>query len=267
MVRRVFILSAISFVAMTATAPAGLIFNRHPKQNNSSDEAQDPISVLRHDTDERHRLSAVQNLSHSDLKQSPQAGIALIETLTKDPSPAVRTAAADVLGRLHPMAMQIGMALEQAASDDSSSTVRNAAQKSLAAYVHSGYHLSADGAPPLAPAGPPPSKQQPPIFNSTSRPMLPPNPSNEPLAKPIPTVLIPPLSRSIDLPVPPPSNLVPSPPPPLEHELVLPAVPPKMSAIEMSPEPVKPPATTTPSTDKPKDTKPADKGPILNGPG
>jgi len=271
MVRRVFVLSAMSLIILTAAAPAGLIFNRRPKQqDNSQDKApQDPISVLRNDTDEHHRLSAIQNLSHSDLKQSPQAGIALIDALLKDPSPAVRSAAAEVLGRLRPMAVQIGMALEQAESADSSATVRNAAGKSLAAYVHAGYQPSADGAPPLATPAPPPSGQKPSAFKPASRPAQPRNQTAEPpLAKPVPTFVIPAPSLNIEAPAPTPL-LVPMPPPPTQEQL-LPAAPPKAPTIEMSPEPTKSPAASAPSTDKPKDAKPASKtenGPILNGPG
>src|SRR5579871_4533057 len=141
MVRRVAVFSALSLVIFNTTASAGLIFNRHPKQPDNSQQqmSQDPVSVLRNDTDERHRLSAVQSLSHTDLKQSPQAGVALIDALLKDPSPNVRAASADALSKVRPMAVQIGMALEQAAGSDTAPAVRSAADRSLAAYVHAGY--------------------------------------------------------------------------------------------------------------------------------
>ncbi len=281
MVRRIFVLGTIALFILSTTASAGLIFNRRPKQqDNSKEQAQDPISVLRHDTDEHHRLSAVQNLSHADLKQNPQAAFALIDVLLKDTSPNVRTAAADVLGKLHPMAVHIGMALEQASSSDSSSAVRNAAGASLAAYVHAGYHLSAEGAPPLAPPAPPPmapaspstSKQhQASNFKPVSRPKLPPQTDEPPMAKSVPTFVITPLNGVAEPTIPSVPMLVPAPPPPADRELMLPTPPPaKGPTIEMSPEPAKPPVTPAPNTDKPKESKPAGKsenGPILNGPG
>jgi hypothetical protein len=267
MVRRVFALSALSLVMLTATAPAGLIFNRKPKQDNSAEPAHDPVWVLRNDADEHHRWNAVENLSRVDLKQFPQAGPALAEALLKDSSPLVRSAAADALGRLRPMSSPIGMALEQAEDSDQSTAVRNAARRSLAAYVHAGYHPSATGAPQLAPAGPSPSAK-PSIYRPASRPVLPPVQTNEPpVAKSIPTFVIPPPSQmSGSLVSPPPPSL---PAPQLDSELER-MLKPKSSAIEMSPEPVKPPTVPAPNADKPKDSKPAGKseaGPILNGPG
>ncbi len=283
MVRRIVVLSTISLVILSSTASAGLIFNRRGKQqDNAKDQPQDPISVLRHDTDEHHRLSAVQSLGRTDLKQNPQAAFVLIDVLLKDASPNVRAAAADVLGKLHPMAVQIGMALEQASSSDSSPSVRNVASASLAAYVHAGYQLSAEGAPPLAPSGAPPTapagssaskSRQSPNYKPVSRPKLPSQTDEPPTAKPVPTFVVPPLSGGAEPVVPNAPMLVPTPPPASDHDLLIPTPPAKVPTIEMSPEPAKPPVVPAPNTDKPKDSKdskPAGKsenGPILNGPG
>jgi hypothetical protein len=257
-----FLLVAVLAIASTATSSAGIIFNRHPKEENSSGgRTFELIRTLRHDLDERHRKAAVDGLSKSDSKETPQIAPALVDSMLNDPSPAVRAEAAEALGRIRPMAPQVGMALEKALNTDSSSTVKSAARNSLSAYVHAGYHPVGNSASQLTNSNS--SSQQPFIFKPARQSQPLPQTNEPPLANTTPNLVIP-------------TPRQPTGPMPRQQPPSIPVVPPtnpnfdlpKPSAVELIPQP---PQTTAPqSAPKPKETKPAGKseeGPILNPPG
>ena len=99
------LLGSLTAAALAGSADAGIIFNRskskdqpppkeQPKPTAVEDHVADQVKTLRSSPDERRRIAAADDLGKSDLRQTPQAGEALIAALQQDPSPAVRAEAA-----------------------------------------------------------------------------------------------------------------------------------------------------------------------------
>lgn len=152
------------------------------------------LEALKSDPDERKRKAAADELGGADAREFPEVATALSNALQKDTSAGVRAEAAQSLGRLDQVFPLAGVALEAAASGDSSPLVRLAAKQTLWEYHLNGYRSpkATDGAlaqtvePPIAapsgarpvvaliPAPPPPSVS---LFTPPSLPTAAPAPA------------------------------------------------------------------------------------------
>jgi len=162
--------------------------------------------------DENKRSEAVEELRQYDPGQFPQIVPALIEVLTNDKKPAVRAEAAQSLGKLRPISQQAGQALEQALSKDPSVRVRLQARSSLLQYHWAGYRNDGKPAnvalpqtkePPLAV----PSTKEPPLLSPIPQAMT--KPAAIPAAPPAP---LPPIVNTTSNPQPLPKGPQQSPP-------------------------------------------------------
>jgi hypothetical protein len=123
------------------------------------------VETLKNDPDEKKRRAAADELGGADSRTQTEVTPALATALQKDTSASVRVEAAESLGQLNQVSPLAGVALEDAAANDSSPAVRLAAKKALWTYHLNGYHSpkTTDGLaaqtiePPIAsPAGPRP---------------------------------------------------------------------------------------------------------------
>jgi len=92
------------------------------------------LQVLRGSPDERARESAANSLREYDAKTFPEILPALTESLTTDKSPSVRSEAAESIGKIRPISIQAGYALEQAIANDKSPLVQLAAREARLKY-------------------------------------------------------------------------------------------------------------------------------------
>ena len=92
------------------------------------------LQVLRTHTDERARETAANSLREYDAKAFPEILPALIEALTTDKSSSVRSEAAESIGKIRPISIQAGYALEQAIANDKSPLVQLAAREARLKY-------------------------------------------------------------------------------------------------------------------------------------
>jgi HEAT repeats len=121
------------------------------------------VETVRGDPDEKKRKAAVSDLLEADPRLQLEVMPTLITALRKDTSPAVRAAAAEVIGRYGVVFPTGGLALEDAIESDPALAVRNAAKQALWEYHLIGYRSAKSGSamtaqtaePPIArPAGP-----------------------------------------------------------------------------------------------------------------
>ena len=246
------LLGSLTLAALGGSADAGILFNRNKPKDPPPNQAQNPPSaqdhvgdlakVLRGSPDERKRANAADELAKADLRQHPQAGEALFAALYQDPSANVRAEAAQAIGRLRPLTLQGGQALEDAMNSDSSPRVRQVAKGAIAIYLQAGYRTGVPESKGVAQT--PPAAAQ-----------------RAPAARPTPPVAQRPVGRQTNE-------------PPLAAATPSQARQDKPAATELTPEPG--PAPSAPrllgpvKESKPAITKPAktdDEGPILTGPG
>jgi hypothetical protein len=135
------------------------------KKNKTPPQQRVPelLIILKQDMDSHKRADAAEELRQFDSKEFPEIIPALIDALHSDPTASVRIEAATSLGRMRPIAVPVGQALEKAASGDANLRVRLQARTSLTYYQLSGYHAPkkndpqgqpmSTGEPPLAGAG------------------------------------------------------------------------------------------------------------------
>ena len=101
---------------------------------------------------------------------------ALIGTLQRDPSPAVRAEAAESIGKLHPVDQPAGIAMETALSSDPDPKVREAVKSALWQYHLNGYRTPPAGNPYATQTAEPPlaaARPQPPLAKASPRPPAP----------------------------------------------------------------------------------------------
>lgn len=158
--------TAVAVLAGPAAAydfPFGLF-----KRKSRSEAAATPARAKQYATtltsnpDEAARRQAAEELRAIDPRSNPEVFPALIGALQKDPSPTVRVAAAESVGKLKPVYQPAGIVLEQVAKSDPDSHVRDAAEAALLQYHLGGYRTpakpkgTASAEPPVArgrPAG------------------------------------------------------------------------------------------------------------------
>jgi hypothetical protein len=147
MVWRFLFIVPLATVGMTLPSQAG-IFTRKPKVDPAEHVAE-LVHTLRTDKDERHRVSAADELGSLDAKTYPIVQSALIEALMHDSSSSVRHESAQALGRVRPLSAQAAFALQQAVTSDNSTRVRLTARTALWEYHLAGFRGS--GTPPTGP--------------------------------------------------------------------------------------------------------------------
>lgn len=187
--------------------------------------ANPSIEALKTERDEKARTAAAVALRSVDPRTDADVLPTLMTSLQQDPSPAVRAAVAETIGKLKPISAEAGATLEGVVVSDPSEPVRKAAQAALWQYHLNGYRSTAANAatpqtaePPLAkpipPKAPVPTvltsqpKAQPvvappaprPISTGIGRGAIYPQTIEPPLAKPKPTVDVKPPVPSIDVP-------------------------------------------------------------------
>ncbi len=166
------------------------------KRRQQAQKAEQPskvkqlVATLQSDMDERKRRGAAEELRDFDPRNAPEVVPALIGSLQKDPSPAVRIVAVESLGKLKPVSQQAGIAMETALQSDPDEKVREAVKASLWQYHLNGYRpptnspfAAQTSEPPLAPK---PTSGFRPITNTVGKAANYPQTAEPPLAKPKP---------------------------------------------------------------------------------
>lgn len=127
--------------ALVTTGPvAAGLFGKKDKAN-PKERVPALILKLKTDPDENEREAAAKELRDYDNQAFPEIVPVLMEALQKDPKASVRSEAACSLGKIRPISQEVGLALEQAASD-ASMRVRLQVRSSLWAYHFAGYKSS-----------------------------------------------------------------------------------------------------------------------------
>ena len=132
-------LASISFLlalGLPAAAAGALDFFKRPK---SEAQVKKLIETAKHDADEKKRRAAIAELRDADPRAHPDVISALIASLQKDSSAAVRQDAADAIGSYKLVYPLAGLALEAASELDSTKAVRDTALQALWEYHLAGY--------------------------------------------------------------------------------------------------------------------------------
>ena len=128
-------------VVVAGAAPdcqAQLFGSKKPK-TPPQQRVPEVILMVQQDKDAHKRSDAAEELRQYDPTQFPQIIPVLIEVLQSDSSSSVRIEAAISLGRMRPISVAAGQALDKATSDPNL-RVRLQARTSLTYYQLSGYH-------------------------------------------------------------------------------------------------------------------------------
>ena len=100
------------------------------------------IEILQTSKDEKARAAAASELREYDAKVYPDILPTLAEALANDPSSSVRAEAAESIGKVRPISLQAGYALEQAIAHDKNVIVLASARWAIAQYRFLGYFVS-----------------------------------------------------------------------------------------------------------------------------
>jgi hypothetical protein len=179
--------------SLTAPATAGIFFGKKGTKPTPTEHVPELIATLQTSGDENKRVEAVEELRQYDPAQFPQIVPALIEALQSDRKPAVRSEAAASLSKIRPVSPQVGQALEQTLSKDSSMRVRLQARSALLQYHWAGYRAGTKPVEtPLPQSKEPPTAipetKEPP---RTATPAVAPTPQPKPAPQPMPPVTAP----------------------------------------------------------------------------
>jgi len=238
--------------ATAGDGPLGLgLFKRKPKTDPGTKSKQ-LVAILQSDPDEKKRRSAAEDLREFDPRNNPDVIPALISSLQKDPSAAVRIEAAVSIGKMKPVSQPAGIAMETAFQADPEVKVREAAQAALWQYHLNGYRTPPTGAPLASQTPEPPLaglKPGMPASRPGPKPTTPTEAAFRPISNSVgkgvsfqPTVE-PPLAKSkptpTELPAPKPASAVPTP-----------LVPPQVPSVGIPSTPMfpTPPPATVPTT-------------------
>jgi hypothetical protein len=160
-----YVLAVFLLIALVSPATAG-IFSKHTKPN-PTERVPALVVTVRTDLDEHKRSAAAEELRQYDPTQFAEIVPTLAEVAQRDPKSGVRLEAIQSLAKLRPVSQQAGLALEQAAHDDSM-RVRMQARTLFWQYRLAGYRAGKTpeiaaptnnihtDEPPLAPAEAPP---------------------------------------------------------------------------------------------------------------
>jgi hypothetical protein len=132
-------LAIFVLAALVCHARAG-IFSKRAKPN-PAERVPELIVTLRTDLDEHKRTAAAEELKQYDPVTFPEIIPTLAEVAQHDPKAGVRSEALQTLAKLRPISHQAGLALEQAAHDDSM-RVRMQARNLLFGYRLAGYRAA-----------------------------------------------------------------------------------------------------------------------------
>jgi HEAT repeats len=131
---------AVVVLFVTATDSSAQWFGAKKAKTPPQQRVPELIVALKSEKDYHKRADAAEELRQYDPKEFPEITAALIDALQSDSMTSVRIEAAKSLGRLRPISVPAGQALEKAAADDASFTARLQAEASLVYYRLSGYH-------------------------------------------------------------------------------------------------------------------------------
>jgi hypothetical protein len=145
----VLILAALALATAGSEGSAQIFGSKKPR-TPPQQRVPELLSLLKTDKNDHKRAQAAEELRQFDPNQFPEIVPVLIEALQNDTSAGVRIEAATGLGRLRPITVPAGQALEKAAADDANMRVRLHAKASLVYYQLSGYHAPKKGDPPVA---------------------------------------------------------------------------------------------------------------------
>jgi hypothetical protein len=142
-------------VVLACSAPEGSaqIFGSKKPKTPPQQRVPELIGILTTEKSDHKRAEAAEELRQFDPKDFPEIIPVLIEALKSDASSSVRVEVATGLGRLRPVTVLAGQALDKAASSDSNLRVRIQAKTSLIYYQMSGYHAPKKTDPPATAAG------------------------------------------------------------------------------------------------------------------
>jgi hypothetical protein len=129
----------LAILFSVATPAQASIFGKRTRPDPAK-RVPELVGIVRTDPDERKRSAAAEELRQFDPKAFPFIVPVLIDVLHNDKATGVRLEAVQTLGKLRPVSQEAGLALERAASADSSLRVRLQAKTSLLFYRLSGYH-------------------------------------------------------------------------------------------------------------------------------
>lgn len=114
------------------------------------------ITTLQTDPDQKKRQSAAEELRGFDPRTIPEVIPALVNSLQRDPIPAVRIEAVESISRLKPISQTAGLAMESALQTDPDNKVRDAVRAALFQYQINGYRTPPTGAAPGSQSSEPP---------------------------------------------------------------------------------------------------------------
>lgn len=147
----------LTAVALTP-AHAGILFGRKKPPADPSQRVPELVGQVKSSPDEHKRSQAAEELRKYDPQAFPDMIPVLLDVLAHDPKAPVRAEAAHSLGKLRPVSVAVGQALEQALAKDKSMRVRIQARSALLQYHWAGYRTPKKNAlppqtqePPLAP--------------------------------------------------------------------------------------------------------------------
>jgi len=152
---------AIGFIAPAIAPAEGGFFHRKTRLDPA--RVRQLVDIIRADPDDKKRKTAIVDLADADPRIQLDVIPTIATALRKDPSEAVRRAAAEVIGRFNVVFPAAGLALEDAAIADRSAAVRDAARQALWEYHLLGYRSAKGGdvltaqtaEPPIAKLAPP----------------------------------------------------------------------------------------------------------------
>ena len=250
-----YLVAVLLAVALIAPARAGILFKKKKPPVDANQRVPELLGQVKTAPDEHKRSKAAEELRQFDPVAFPDIVPVLLDVLAHDPKPPVRAEAAHSLGKLRPVSVMVGQALEQALARDKSMRVRLQARSALLQYRWAGYRTPKKTdippqtkEPPLAPPLPGEAPGQGPPLLGTPR-ALPADPV--PSGQPLPPITTRPGTRSLDPSVPvirltpmvsgggPPVGAAPAQPVPLP-------VPPVSPAPQLAPPTGPGPALTSP---------------------
>jgi hypothetical protein len=179
----------VVLAAGSVPASAVIFGKKAPPKPDPKDRVSALIVTLKTDKDESKRAEAAEELRQYDPKAFADIVPVLIDVLINDPKPAVRTSAAQSLGKLRPVSLEVGWALEQALAKDPSMRVRLQARTSLLQYHWAGYKSPGKDGPVIESKEPPlaPADREPTINPIPAPPpRIMPSPATPPKGKPVP---------------------------------------------------------------------------------